>query len=82
MTRLRTGDNIESDRRLEAAHKAAELTLRVAMYRSRYGSLIVWEVGEDPDKHVMDGWVRVSEVLEITCTPLPPDSAGTSHNQD
>jgi hypothetical protein len=51
--------------------KADDLTRRVAMYRSEYGSTSLWEVGKDPDKPPLDNWVRVSEVLEITVTPLP-----------
>ena len=51
--------------------KRAELVRRVALYRSPYDSYRIWECGPDPDKVSIEGYVRVSEVLEITVTPLP-----------
>lgn len=47
-----------------------ETTRRVALFKSQYGSTTIWEVGDDPDKTLLNDWVRVSEVLEITVTPL------------
>jgi hypothetical protein len=46
-----------------------EMTRKVALYQTPYGFHIS-EVHGDPDKAPLDGWVRVSEVLEITVTPL------------
>jgi hypothetical protein len=47
-------------------------TRKVALYQSQYGSTMLLEVTKDPDRAPLEGWARVSEVLEITVTPLPP----------
>jgi len=52
--------------------KPSDLTRRVALFQSEYGTCSVWEVHGDPDKPLLEGYVRVSDVLEITVTPLPP----------
>lgn len=54
--------------------KPTDMTRRVALYQSPHGSVMLWECGKDPDVvRGLDQYARVSEVLELTVTPLTPE---------